>query len=296
MQMQMTGEASTSDSQVFSSSASTDTNSYMAVHAGRSHDRFHSISNAEASSIPHTNSTSIPITASSSSEPSQPAIHDCEAKGMRVLHSLHACAMIHVDHPDAPPVAQNLDASNTKLLPPLDRVLFFTRTAIAAVKELVDCTCAQHAHIALLCMTIFSKALYWYRLAVSPQYELSLCQASVGPESPILSSSNNGAYPLDSVLTDRVVTSVPIQIGMFHLEDEDQKLLMRGILLREVRKLEEIVDKMQAMGRGYALDDGDEEGQVLKWYRVAGSKMRKEVQDTLKLIKQSGNRSARPDG
>jgi hypothetical protein len=37
-----------------------------------------------------------------------------------------------------------------------------------------------------------------------------------------------------------------------NLEALNSKLLMRGILLREVRKLEVIVDKMGAMGRGYA--------------------------------------------
>lgn len=101
---------------------------------------------------------------------------------------------------------------------------------------------------------------------------------------------------MDSNTTDRAVKSVSIQIGVFDLEDEDQKLLMRGVLLREVRKLEGVVDKMKMLGDQYTRDNEcDDEQHESNWYGVTSSKMQAEVRDTLRQIKEFGAGSARRD-
>ena len=174
-------------------------------------------------------------------------------------------------------------------MPPLGKVLYFTRAAVSTLKGLLDSPYTQQPHLVLLYLTIASKVLFWYRLVVSSQY-----QSKNGPRSP--SSDQNNTFNGQSLrpstclsTTDRGVKSVSIQIGVFDIEDEDQKLLMREVLLREVRKLEGIVDKMKLLGDECTRDDEyNDEQRVSGWYGVAGSKMQAEVQDTLRQIQDLG--------
>ncbi|KAL9044525.1 MAG: hypothetical protein Q9214_002343 [Letrouitia sp. 1 TL-2023] len=245
--------------------------------------------------------SSIPTTAASSvseAPPTRTAPADCEAEAFTALHSLHLCTMLHADHPgESKQTATRTSTSFggvTDRMPPLDKVLCFNRAAISTLKELLDAPCVQQPHLALLYMTIASKVLFWYRLVVSSQY-----QSKSGPRSPNSNSynaSNGQPSPLStsSNTSDRAVRPVPFQIGVFDLEDEDQKLLMKGVLLREVRKLESVVDKMKRLGNEHTRDDEyHEEQHMSNWYAVAGSKMHAEVQDTLRQIKEFGAGVAR---
>lgn len=72
---------------------------------------------------------------------------------------------------------------------------------------------------------------------------------------------------------------VSFQIGIFDLGDEDQKLLMKGVLLREVRKLESVVGEMERLGDERTRDDEyHDEQHVLNWYAVAGTKLKEHIQ------------------
>lgn len=98
-------------------------------------------------------------------------------------------------------------------------------------------------------------------------------------------------------MSDRAVKPVSFQIGVFDLEDEDQKLLMKGVLLREVRKLQSVVDQMKRMGDEHICDDEyHDEHYVSNWFAILGSKMQAEVQDTLRQIKEFGAGPASRDG
>lgn len=267
----------------------------------------HDRTGTDPNSISHSiwnGQSSFPSTISSSSEPpqTQRAPYDCEAEAFTALHSLHACTMLHTDRPGD--VSQTTTRRSTSFgevtdrMPPLDKVLYFNRAAISTLKELLDSPCVQQPHLALLYMTIASKVLFWYRLVISSQY-----QSKSGPRSPSSSDYNNNTsngHPSppssDSNTTDRAVKSVSIQIGVFDLEDEDQKLLMRGVLLREVRKLEGVVDKMKMLGDEHRRDNEfDDEQNESNWYGVASNKMQAEVRDTLRQIKEFGAGSARRD-
>ena len=260
----------------------------------------HSVSHSISNSI-WNGQSSIPTT-SSNFEPSQPrlATYDCEAEAFTALHSLHSCTMLHTDRPGQ--LKQTTTRRSTSFgevtdhMPPLNKVLYFNRAAISTLKELLDSPCVQQPHLVLLYMTIASKVLFWYRLVVSSQY-----QSQSELRSPSSDNHNTSNGQLSSLSTcsntkDRAVKSVSIQIGVFDLEDDDQKLLMRGVLLREVRKLEGIVDKMKMLGDEHTRDDEcDDEQHVSNWYGVVGSKMQAEVQDTLRQIKEIGAGSARRD-
>ncbi|KAI9707014.1 MAG: hypothetical protein M1820_004602 [Bogoriella megaspora] len=224
-------------------------------------------------------------------------IHDCEAKAFTTLHSLHFCTMIHTDRPAEPGSKIELRQSRaplsnaSKRMPPLDKVLYFNRVAMSNLRDLLDCPCAQQPHLALLYMTIISKSLFWYKLAVSSQYQ-SICGSNlIQSQSPSCGGSiagSNSPGGIQPKTTDRAVKSTPIQIGVFDLEEEDQKVLMRSVLLREVRKVEAIVDVMKSLsGTGIRDDDGDDEHGA-DWYGSMASRVKVEIQDTLKRIKEFG--------
>jgi hypothetical protein len=146
-------------------------------------------------------------------------------------------------------------------------------------------------------MTILSKALFWYRLAVNPQYE-SLSPANILPGSPgsrsnphiSPSSTDSSDVPAKPTnLTDRAIKVKLIQIGVFDLEEEDKKLLMRSVLLREVKKVKAAVKVLKTLGAAKARDKyRDEEQTISSWYAVGGVNLEKEVQDTLKQVKEIG--------
>ena len=270
----------------------------------RVHDRTETDPNSSSHSILNSiwdGQSSVP-TNSSTSESPQPgtATYDFEAEAFTALHSLHSCAMLHTGQPGEPKQmtthAGTRFGQATDHIPPLDKVLYFNRAAINTLNKLLDSPSVQQPHLALLYMTIASKVLFWYRLVVSSQYQPKSEPRSPSSDNNNTSTSQSSPLSRCSNTVDRAVKSVSIQIGVFDLEDEDQKLLMSGVLLREVMKLESIVDKIKMLGGGDARDDDcDDEQHVSNWYGVVGSKMQADVQDTLRQIKEFGASSARQD-
>jgi len=216
-------------------------------------------------------------------EPVRPTVHDCEGRAFSTLQSLHHFGVLH---------NSSAETTSSSRLASMDRVLQFNKMAMGVLKELLECeySCAQQPHLTLLYMTIVSKALFWYRLAVSTQ-----TPSSHGLDTHADSSSHNGpsgkAIPpihTNTVVSERGVTPTSIKMGIFDLEEQDQRILTRAVLLREVRKLEEIVDHMSAMGKGEE-DVGDgEETQGPNLYGLAVVRLKAELRDTVKLIKRFG--------
>ena len=240
--------------------------------------------------------------ASSVLEPPEPRVapYDFEAEAFTALHSLHSCTMIHTDHPGEANQITTRTATSfggvTDRTPSVDKVLYLNRAAISILKKLLNAPCVQEPHIALLYMAIASKVLFWYRQIISSHY-----QAKYGPAIPSLSSDSSSIHQHSqprtwSSTSDRAVKPVSFQIGVFDLGDEDQKLLMKGVLLREVRKLESVVAEMKRLGDEHTRDDVyHDEQHVSNWYALAGTKMQAEVQDTLRQIKELGAGITRRD-
>jgi len=227
-------------------------------------------------------------------------VHDCEARAFTTLHSLHYCTMIHSESPATATPGLPSFGQVSNRMPPLDKVLYFNRVAISTMKELLQCQCAQHPHLALLYMAIILKTLFWYRLAVNPQYEtMSLPESMCNPDGPPSGTGTPDANSLASAemppvppnMVARNVTATTIQIGIFDLEEEDEKLLMRSVLLREVKKVQSVVDEMKTLNAAQGRDEfGDEEHHSSSWYATGGARLEEEVNDTLKKVKEMGAR------
>lgn len=218
-----------------------------------------------------------------------PQVHDCEAKAFSTLHSLHYCTMMHSERPAAQVEGLPRFSQISMRMPSLDKVLVFNRVAVCELKELLECPCAEQPHLSLLYMTIILKTLFWYRLAVNPQYD------NMAPEEATSGSSggqckrqqNGSSVGVLTNLTGHNVKAKTIQIGVFDLEEEDEKLLMRSVLVREVKKVESVVVLMKEMTSRQAQEDyGDDEGNMQSWYAIGGAKLEREVRDTLKMIKE----------
>lgn len=207
----------------------------------------------------------------------QPSIHDCEAKGLASLHSLHYCTMFHSESPGVLKADPLLERPSTSLLP-LDKVLLFNRVAIAVVRGLLGCSCAKKPHVALLYMAIISKSLEWYRFAIAPQNDSS-CPSV---DTPMSSNGDSSASIATEMVPTRGVKNTAIQIGNFNLEEDDQRAVMRNVLTREVKKLHIVLDEMQAPNEHSMHDDQHEENH--RSYLLGIPQMRAEVRETLKRI------------
>lgn len=74
-----------------------------------------------------------------------------------------------------------------------------------------------------------------------------------------------------------------MQVGVFDLDEDDQATLQRGILLRQLRKMERAIETFAALGGGGGGGDGANGGgnepdlSVRQWHSVAVSMMKKEL-------------------
>ena len=229
-----------------------------------------------------------PVKKTSSTQSSLQMHHDCEGRASATLHSLHYCTILHLNIQSDEASETSLPASSETSLsaagkvstsmPSLDKVLYTNKVALSNLGELLDCPCAHHPHLALLYISILSKALFWYRVAASASKPV------VGPPAQDLSAASPArAFALSG---GRGVRRTAIQIGVFDLDEDDQKTLQRGVLLRETRKAEKIVEKMASLNTESTADDDSEGGRATSWYDLGSGKIRKELQETVKKIKE----------
>ena len=69
-----------------------------------------------------------------------------------------------------------------------------------------------------------------------------------------------------------------MQVGVFDLDEDDQATLQRGILLRQLRKMERAIETFAALGGGGGDGGGNEPDlSVRQWHSVAVSMMKKEL-------------------
>jgi hypothetical protein len=226
----------------------------------------------------------------------QSPVHDCEAKALAMLHSLHVkCA----EHPTS-------GSRSSPQNPPLDKILHTNRVAVSTLGDLLQCHCAQQPHLALLYMATISKALFWYRLAINLSFKPSV-QGHAARHEPISPQSHTGMFSVSPGpnMTAPATNSMPnqtnegprgrarsntIQIGSFDLEEEDEAILVRSVVMTEVKKAARLVDFMKS--GGMQVDTAEEHGQeslsVGSWYRAGGEKLAREVQDTMQEARGSG--------
>lgn len=179
--------------------------------------------------------------------------HDCEALALSVLRSLHhspsAVPPVQVENNSEEASDATTGAMPAKpacAMPSVDTVLFANKAALSNLTRLLQCPCAQTAHVALLHSAILSKVMFWYRVAVTARYH---------------------SEPVD-------LRPVKIQLGMLDLDDDDQATLQRAVLLRELRKAERVIEAFDACS---APEDDYEGANASHWHGLAIRNMREEL-------------------
>ena len=140
----------------------------------------------------------------------------------------------------------------------------------------------------LLYLAILSRSLDWYRFAMSPQHHFNCPSVDAPTSSDAGGASSTPAHAPDAAPA-RGVKSASIQIGDFHLEEEDQRALLRDVLAREVKKLGSVLDDLQAQNERTMHDDQAEDESPPTWSHFGIPQIRAEVRHTIKCLKDSGS-------
>ena len=201
-------------------------------------------------------------------------VHDCEAHALNLLRSLHHWPLYPSDEPSQITTSKQtravLDAQspNSNASPEafhsLDTILHANKSALSGVLQLLDCSCAQRPHLATLYISIITKMLSLYERAATTDIS--------SPESRNPASSASATQGLPG---PRLARTTLVQLGVFDLDEDDQASLLRGILLRQLRKMEGAIEKFASLGYG---DPDKYDVSVRQWLNVAVSMIKKELQ------------------
>lgn len=141
---------------------------------------------------------------------------DCMSLALTTLHSLHvrlsSCTSVSSSLSPAP-------------APSIDNVLANNKVAMDSISTVLDCPCSLNPHIALLLALTGSKILAWYQ---------AIARNGNNP-----SPSSNAPLPC----YPETVMHMPITIGVFRLEGEDQGKMIAQLVLTELTKVGWLVDK-----------------------------------------------------
>ncbi|KAL9618841.1 MAG: hypothetical protein Q9160_006500 [Pyrenula sp. 1 TL-2023] len=248
----------------------------------------------ERSSLEQTPQTDDLATTKLSTQSCLEKLDDCEQRASATLQTLEFSAGSQLksrldEYPETFIEASTISSSlcsgtSTSIGTTLDKVLHSNKAALGNLSRLLDCSCAQQPHLALLYASIVSKILLRYRIAAHVQ-----SPSLPGVLSKPLTSSFAQSSPISSKVGQPLrpggVFPTSIQIGVFNMDEEDQLTLQRGLLLRETRKVEKVIDKMASLDGGHNIDDDCSESTVASWYALSSNKLRIELHETLKEVK-----------
>ncbi len=208
--------------------------------------------------------------------------HNCEAYALSLLRSLHSWSLHTYDetHTQTGTLADSYQTKNNnnntnphQELPSLDTILHANKCALSGVMKLLNCPCAQRPYPLTLYMSIITKMLSLYELAATA--DISSSSSSVAASGTTTPSSSGPHH--------RLARTTVMQVGVFDLDEDDQATLQRGILLRQLRKMERAIETFAALGGGGGGGDGANGGgnepdlSVRQWHSVAVSMMKKEL-------------------
>ncbi|CAO1601140.1 hypothetical protein XANCAGTX0491_004804 [Xanthoria calcicola] len=210
--------------------------------------------------------------------------HNCEAYALSLLRSLHSWSLHTYDetYTQTGTLADSYQTNNNnnknknntnshQELPSLDTILHANKCALSGVMKLLDCRpCAQRPYPLTLYMSIITKMLSLYELAATA--DISSSSSS--------DAAASGATTPSSAPHHRLAPTTVMQVGVFDLDEDDQATLQRGILLRQLRKMERAIENFAALGGGGGGGDGGSGNEpdlsVRQWHSVAVSMMKKE--------------------
>jgi hypothetical protein len=146
----------------------------------------------------------------------------------------------------------------------LDNVLTITRLAVQSVLQLLSCSCSSDPHLAMLYSSITSKLLTWYQIAADVNV------TARAPLSP--ASSAEDEEPAFNINFE------PLHFGVYQFDAQEQQLLWRQIVLRELKNCGQLVEAL-ANWRGEG-----EAGQGEFLYDVLGAWLKSELYKTVKEV------------
>ncbi|KAK4946196.1 hypothetical protein LTR10_014708 [Elasticomyces elasticus] len=209
--------------------------------------------------------------------PTTSNLHDCEARAITILGSLQHGEM-HQGLTSCSVDPTNVYA-DLNLTPNFDRVLAINKAALGGWSKLMRCSCAQCPHLILLYVSILSKMLFWYRVAVMDKHA-----TASGDSSPSRGSDTTGPSPEEAPSIDRFgVRPTVIQVGTLSLDNEDQAELRRILLLRELHRTRKAIDEFINVDRA-AMEE--KVRCTVQWSLTGISRVREELQDLIEQVKQ----------
>ena len=210
-------------------------------------------------------------------------VHDCEAHAIKILRSLHRWPLYSPDMLSEIMSSNHTQAvsetcldnghTNPEVFYSLDTILYANKRALLGVDKLLDCSCVQHPHLATLYISIITKMLSLYEIAVTTDVSSADCANSTAS---MASATHTSSGP-------RLAHNLTIQVGVFDLDEEDQAILQRGLLLQQLGKMERVIDKFASLDSG---DPRDHDISVRQWLSVATSMIKKELQRVCQSCKE----------
>ncbi|KAI1748627.1 hypothetical protein F4782DRAFT_542674 [Xylaria castorea] len=206
--------------------------------------------------------------------------HDCEAQAISILRSMQHGEM----YEGATSCSSNpIRYAALNLRPSFDRVLATNKAALNSCARLMKCSCAFCPHIILLHVSILSKMLFWYRIAAAEK-ENSSEHAKGG-----IDALTAAQFPEDPPSPGKFsVSPTGIRVGILDLDAEDEFDLRLVLLLRDLRKTENVIDELINVDRTALDENGDD---ILKssvqWSLGGIARVKEELQDLIKKIKQA---------
>ncbi|TRX89783.1 hypothetical protein FHL15_009373 [Xylaria flabelliformis] len=208
--------------------------------------------------------------------------HDCEAQAISILRSMQHGEM----YEGATSCSSNpILYAKLNLRPSFDRVLATNKAALNGCARLMKCSCALCPHIILLHVSILSKMLFWYRIAAAEKKKSSSESAKSRIDAHTASHFPGEDPPSPGKFS---VSPTGIRIGILDLDAEDEYDLRLVLLLRDLRKTENVIDELMNVDRTALDESGDD---ILKssvqWSLGGIARVKEELQDLIKKINQA---------
>jgi hypothetical protein len=185
---------------------------------------------------------------------------ECEARALNVLRSLLYSPTLGTRERKG---EVNVSLSNTRVgfalqqsacpINSLDTMLATNKAAMSDLAELLECSCAQNPHVALLHLTILSKIMFWYNVVVTARYY----------------SKKVDLKPMK------------IQFGVLDLDDDDYAPLHRAMLCRELQKAGNI---LRAFEVRFASSSMSVNGNETPWSRTIICAIREDLERCVREV------------
>lgn len=115
-----------------------------------------------------------------------------------------------------------------------DDILQGNKEALTTLEQLLNCTCSKSPHMALLCASMITRIIFWHRVAVGSSVSYVMQQP--------MGSRTAGKQRMLSI------ASSPMTMGAYTPDEEEQRLMQRLPLLRNLKALGERIESFRGLG------------------------------------------------